>query len=704
MACINKGVVMIFPQLSSMYLDDTDRDIQGRMEACYTQAIMANMSFWNDADLDSRFYAGDQTVYSALYNNVPGITKRTFSFNRIKRVVNMVSGNQRKNRKQTVVVPVENGDQETADQFTKVISYIHDRENVLETISEAFEASLITGLSFLQLWVDFRNDPLSGDIKVSKCDYNSFVVDPYFRNPDMSDCNFLWKRSFLTKREIISLMPASVDIIADLYGEQMRDGKFNFMPESYGYAMKNLLTYDEFYYRDYREQTMLIDKKTGETLEWKGQDEDRLKIFLQTYPQVSMVKQTVPTVKLAILAQGKTLYDGPNPIGIDTYNFVPVFTYWQPELPYMSFRIQGIVRNLRDAQWLYSRRKVIELDMLESQINSGWKYKENALVNPADVFMSGQGKGLCLKEEAQMSDVEQIAATPIPPTTLEVSKILGQEINELAGVSEELLGTATDDKAGILSIVRQNAALVTLQPVFDQLDRSQRLLGKMMIDVISSNYMPGKIKKILGGEEPTAQFYNKAFGIYNARVEEAVLTQTQRQLEFVQLLHLREVGVPVPDDVLLETCTLQNKNDLVQRIQQQQQAQQQQAQQQQQLEMQQLAMQNELVQSQVEANKGMGIERMSRIAENQALAEERRAKAIHDEDAALLNLVKALKEIDTADLDQLQKLLTMQGMVKAQEMQNDMQQSLQPIKQRKSREKVQSRQPRQASENIMGQV
>jgi len=686
-----------------MYLDDADRDIQGRMEACYTQAIMANMSFWNDADLDSRFYAGDQTVYAALYNNVPGINKRTFTFNRIKRVVNMVSGNQRKNRKQTVVVPVENGDQETADQYSKIISYIHDRENVLETISEAFEASLITGLSFLQLWVDFRNDPLSGDIKVSKCDYNSFVVDPYFRNPDMSDCNFLWKRSFLTKREIISLAPNKTDIIADLYGEQMRDGKFNFMPESYGYAMKNLLTYDEFYYRDYREQTMLIDKQTGETLEWKSQDEERLKLFLQTYPQVSIVKQTIPTVKLAILAQGKTLYDGPNPLGIDTYNFVPVFTYWQPELPYMSFRIQGIVRNLRDAQWLYSRRKVIELDMLESQINSGWKYKENALVNPADVFMSGQGKGLCLKEEAQMTDVEQITATPIPPTTLQVSQILGQEINELAGVSEELLGTATDDKAGILSIVRQNASLVTLQPVFDQLDRSQRLLGKMMIDVISSNYMPGKIKKILGGQEPTAQFYNKAFGIYNARVEEAVLTQTQRQLEFVQLLHLREVGVPVPDDVLLDTCTLQNKNDLVKRIEAQQQQQQQMAQQQQQLEMQQLEMQNKLVQSQVNANEGMGMERISRMAENRALAEERRAQAVRDENSALLDLVKALKEIDNADLDQLQKLLTMQGMIKSQEMQNAMQtEVVKPMKESNGTRPM--RQTRRKTQNNVGQV
>ena len=226
------------------------------MEASYAQAITHNMSFWSEADLDTRFFVGDQTIYQALYNNVPGLNKRNFTFNRIKRIINMISGNQRKNRKQTVVQADQKADEACADQLSKVLMQIHHKEHVLETISSSFEDALVTGLSFLQIYNDFRLDPLSGDIKVNKCDYNSFVVDPFWRLPDMSDCNFMWKRSFLTKREIISLLPSAKDIIVDLYGEDLRDGKFQFMPESYGYAIKNLLTYDEYYYRDYREPVL----------------------------------------------------------------------------------------------------------------------------------------------------------------------------------------------------------------------------------------------------------------------------------------------------------------------------------------------------------------------------------------------------------------------------------------------------------------
>ena len=532
----------------------------------------------------------------------------------------------------------------------------------------------------MEVWNDFRGDPISGDIKVTKCDYNSFIIDPYFRNPDLSDCNFLWKRSYMTKREMMTLMPGSADQIAELYGEDLRDGKFQFMPETYGYAIKNLLTYDEYYYRDYREQTVLVDRKTGECQEWRGQDDDKLKLFLATYPDITVITQTIPTVKLAIVGQGKVLYDGAQPLGIDCYPMVPVLTYYTPQVPYFPFRLQGMVRGLRDSQYLYSRRKVIELDILESQINSGWIYKENALVNPADVFnLTGQGKGLCLKEDAQMTDVQQIQSPQIPQSTIELSKILGEEMNQIAGVNEELLGASVDDKAGILAIVRQNASLTTLQNLFDQLDRSQKQLGKIMIDVIQANYTPGKIKKILEGKEPTQQFYNKAFGKYNAHVEEAVLTQSQKQLQFLQLLNLKEVGVPIPDDILLDACVIQNKKELLDAIKQQQEQKQQSEQQAQQLQMAQLQSQIKLSESQATANEGLGIERLSRVKENEALAEERKAQAVKDEDAALLDLVKALKEIDTMDLAHIQQLMQLHAMVKGQEQQNAAQ--AQPIQQ-----------------------
>jgi hypothetical protein len=663
---------MLFPNLGPTYYEENDRDILARIELFYANSVSINQSFWQEADVDERFYAGDQTMINDFYGNLSSNRKRGFNFNRIRRVVSMISGHQRRNRKSTIVTPIENADNETADQFTRVLTWVNQQEGVLDTISEGFHGALVTGMNLLQVWVDYRSDPVSGNIRVDNCSYNSFLIDPFFRKSDLSDCNAIWKRTFLTKRECISLMPDKIDLIMSLQAQDSGDGKFQFMAESYRWSLKNLMTYDEFYYRDYRHQKMLVDSQTGETMEWRGQNnDDALKEFLRTYPTVTVVEQEIPTVKLAIVVQGRVLYDGPNPIGIDQYPFVPVLGYYSPQLPYFEHRIQGVVRGLRDAQYLYNRRIVTELDILESQINSGFKYKENALVNPKDIFLSGQGKGLALKEEAQMSDVEQIIAPSIPSSMMEASNRMAQEIQEISGVNEELLGSAMDDKAGVLSMLRQGAGLTTLEPLFNQLDRSQKLLGKIMIDIIQANFTPGKIKKILEGEEPTQQFYNKAFGKYGAAVEEGFDTTTQKQMQFAQLLQLREMGVQVPDDVLLDAATIQNKKKLTDSIAKQQQQQQQMQEQQQQAAMQEQQARTELAQARAVADKGLGLERVSRVEENRALAVERRAAAVKDHEIGFLNLIKALKELDDMDLEHIEKLIGLSAAIKDTEQINE---------------------------------
>lgn len=659
---------MLFPQLGPSYYTEKDKSILARMEAFYAESVTINQSFWAEADLDTRFFSGDQSLFNDLYGNLPANRRRQFNFNRIRRVVNMISGHQRRTRKSTVVTPVENGDSQTADQFSKVLMWVNNQEGVLETISQSFEGALVTGMNLLQVWVDYRSDPISGNIKVDNCAYNSFLIDPYFRKADLSDCNSIWKRSFVTKRTAISLLPEHSEELLGLVGNDngsSRDAKFNFMPESYQFSMTNLLTYDEFYYRDYRTQKMLADTQTGETLEWSSQDEDKLKLFLKKYPQVTVIEQEVPTVRMAIVVQGKVFYDGPNPTGTDRYPFVPVLGYYCPQMPYYPYRIQGVVRNLRDSQYLYNRRKIIELDILESQLNSGWIHKENALVNPLDVYTQiGQGKALILKDEAQMTDIQQIQSPVIPATTIQLSESLGREIQEISGVNEELLGSATDDKAGVLSMLRQGAGLTTLQTLFDQLDYSQKLLGKIMIDIIQANFTPGKVKKILEEEEPSPQFYNKAFGRYDAVVEEGLNTSTQKQMQFAQLLQLKETGVQIPDEILIEAATIQDKKKLTDKMAQIQQQQQQLQQVQFQSQMEQQKAQIELAHARAQADRGLGLERVSRVQENQALAVERQAAAKKDEDQALLTLVKSLKELDTIDIGHLEKLIKLSQSLK----------------------------------------
>lgn len=645
--------------------------IKKKIDSDYSANQALWQIFWTESSLDSRLEAGDTTLMAELNQQLPNNNRGSWYFNRVRPLCNMVSGYQRRNRKSTIVVPLENGDQKTADQWTKILMGIYKREGVYEALSDAFHhGSIITGMNLIHAFMDYTSDPVSGDIKIVNRSFNNIFIDPYFRNLDLSDASFVWVRNYMSHTEAAMLLPEYYDEIMALQGNPTgtgRDGRFQYAPESYGQTQQNRLAYDEYYYRDYRKQKILVDKETGEVMEITNQDSIDIEEFLKNFPQVTLIEQNVPTVRLAIMVQDKVFYDGPQPLAIDCYPFVPVVGFYNPMMPYFYSRIQGLCRSLRDPQILYNRRLILSMDAAESVVNTGFIFKENAVIDVKHLFQTGQGRIIPLKEEAAMTDIQPITPPNIPPSFFQLGDILSKELNLVSGINEELMGSALDDKAGILSALRQGAGLTTLQPLFDKLDYAQNLLGNLIMKIVQANYTPGKIKKILEGEEPAPLFYNKAFGKYHCTVELGLNTETQKQMQLAQMLQLREMGINIPEENILDAAQIQNKDRIIETLKAQQQQAQQLQQQQAMVQMEEIQSRTNLARARATADEGLGYERMSRIAENQQLAVERQAKAEQDHTEAMLNRVKALKEIEGVDLEHLERLLALARILKQEE-------------------------------------
>ena len=124
-----------------------------------------------------------------------------------------------------------------------------------------------------------------------------------------------------------------------------------------------------------------------------------------------------------------------------------------------------------------------------------------------------------------------------------------------------------------------------------------------------------------------------------------------------QLLELRELGVPVPTEILIHTSTLQNKEELVSAIQQQEQQQMQQQQQQSQMQMEVLKAQIEDLKSRAMANEGLGVERHQGLRKIDSLAVERVAAAQKDRDLGVLDKIKAAKELTEIDLKHIERAI-----------------------------------------------
>lgn len=650
-----------YEQMSPGYIDSGDpttKGIKQRMDADYQQSYPLCAAYWQQGAIDMRFKAGDQTLWSMIYGDTQYYQARRFFFNLIRRHINMICGYQRKNRKSAVAVPVRDADQ-LADDYNAILKYVENRAGSAEYFSQAFEGGVSTGQCLVHMYMDYTMDPISGDLFEDTVSYNNFLIDPYYRKQDFSDCNFIWRRRWVSQQIAMALLPGRASEIKKMRPTGIKDGRFPMQAELLNLNTGDLYCYDEYHYRDMREATLIIDPRSGESHEWEPDEtaaKDELDQILSQQPWLVIKKIQKPTVKLAISLGGKTMYDGPNLLGVDEFPFVPLLCYYEPDLQSYAWRCQGVIRNLRDAQYLYNRRKVIELDILESQINSGWIYPIDAVTDPKAFRQSGQGFLVPLKAGHLPGEVQRIDPPGIPESMLALSQSLSEDITKISGVNEELLGAATDDKAALLSMMRQGAGLTTLQTIFDKADYSLRLLGKLRLNSIRKNFSPGKVRTILG-HDPDPRFFNADSTKYDIIVEEGMYTTSQRQLELEQKLRFREMGMPIPDESIIKSAFISGKAELIEQMQQASQAQQQQQQAQAQEEAKKTNSDIMAKFAKAKADLAIAQERVSKIADNTAQAEHNAAKAD-------MELVKMMIELEDLDRRGLREALDLADLIK----------------------------------------
>jgi hypothetical protein len=616
----------------------------------YERAYQMLNTFYAEAYKDQSFYLSNQWSLEELayLNNQ---RRSGFTYNMIRRMINLVEGIQRSNRLSTIYSPIENAADSTAELLTDVGQYVMQYGGGYEKLSQAFKDACVTGISFISPYIDYRDDPVNGDIKFHLDHWNSVIWDPFMYERDMSDCGFIARRKFISRTEAISLLPEKEDAINALpYGS--RDDKFTYMPFARQWGMQKLLNYTEYWRAKWETRDVLVDMRSGETSEWKG-DRKRLAVLQRMDPNIKVIKKPVRTVELGIIIEGELLYYGKDPYGLDDYPFVPIWVCYEPSYDLYTWKLQSLVRFVRDPQTELNKRRSKMVDIIDAQLNSGWIAKTGAVTNNSSLFKSGNGQVLFLKPEANMdTDIRRIEAPGIPDSQFALMDAFEKDIPNILGINPEMLGMPENEKvetAAILAKMRQASGLIGLRNVFDSLAESQKILGKKVMQLIQKNYSAEKVKAITK-KEPTEEFYSGNWSKYNVIVEEGVLTDTQRQSQYMQLLALKGLNMPIPDGLIIKNSNLHGKAELNEILDAQAKQQQEAAQKQEQLQMQQMQVMTDGIESKAQSDQALAMERLNKINLDAALNAERTQKAEEDRTASVLNLVKAVKELEGLDL------------------------------------------------------
>lgn len=665
----------VVPNIYQSFYQDGRNDIVAEANSKYQSNLAPWQLFHYEQLIDRKVYLGD----SKYLNQYAGLSyeQQKFVFNASMPVINMVCGRQRQHRKATQMVPVHGSSDRTASQATKVIQSAYSNDDTYNTISNCFkEAAGITGLSLMHSYIDYRSDVICGNLKTECYSADMIMMDAFWREMDLSDCQFIRTRKYLHKEQVKQMLPGREHDIDMLNDQAYFDTKFTFMPQQYNIRRKGFLAYDEYWYQCERMGTFIVDPETYESTEVDLSKEEMQRLK-QQFPHIVVVREKVPTVHLAIIVNNVCFYDGPNPLGIDYYPFTPFVGYHDLSNNNYAYRYQGIIRNIRDQNYLYGYRMQLEMDLLAAQF-SGVDVEEDSLIDDQDAFKVGPGKVRFFKKNRMMNGIRDVPGANINPANFEVTQRLKAGVQSDAGVTPELLGQAEDSDVGITEQLRQGAALTTLQELFDNLDLSQRNAGRLHWAIIQKNYTLGKIRRMIQ-EDPTNEFRDKSFQKYDAVITDAPLTSTTKQLAYLQKYTLWKDGLPIPPDQLLSDLTIQDKDKFIAAIEQAQKQQQEQEMKMAQLQMQNQQIVNDSLIAKQHSDQSLANEREAKGRLEQVQIETAYNKSEHEKSSATLNMVKAAHEVQSMKIEDFVKVFTLieniqkrqdDNVIKKQEMQN----------------------------------
>jgi len=522
------------------------------------EAWEAWQPWMREAKTDVKHVLGDQWKDSdKAYLDAQG--RPHLVINNLRRFHNLLVGYQRQNRLGISYKPFEGSDAVTAEQLSDLARLAMENDGGYHQMSRAFASTIKAGLDWVNIFVDFNEDWESGDVGFKRTAWTKLFPDPLLQEMDLSDCNYLLRREPLTDTQAKMIIP----------GYKLDEGKGQAGPYEYKIILdpgelirlreqRHVLT--EFWKREWKPKTWLYDITTGEKRLFDisksaNNLESRLRFIMQQFPQLWIVRKKAKVVTLELYIGDDQVWKGEDPNGCGDFPYVPLFCYWDPEYDQMKWKLQGIIRPLRDPQDEQNKRRSQILHIINTIATSGWMWEEGALEDESQMA-NASGAGVQIRtKQGQLESVKQVQPPRVPLEILKLEEFLANDAQNISGINAELLAQMEKDTPGISIQLRQRQGLIIIQEIFDNLRFAKKMLGKRYAKTVQSNYSPQKVARILN-QQPAPAFYTKDFQKYDCVIDDAINSPTQREYNFHKLMWFHQNVSPVHPLILLELADI----------------------------------------------------------------------------------------------------------------------------------------------------
>lgn len=500
--------------------------------------------------------------------------------NRIPQFIRQITNDQRQNRPSIKVYPVDDkGDVETAKIYQGLIRHIEYNSGADAAYDTAFEGAAIKGFGYFRIITDYV-DPTSFEQEILiKRIRNHFTVyiDPNSKEPDGSDMNWAF---------IFEDVPKD-DYKAE-YGESELAGMddWSSIGDAYkGWVTKSTCRIAEYFYKEFQEID-ICQIESGASIA-KSELEQ---LYPEGIPDGLIIQERrakVPVIKWCKINGLEILEETEWP-----GRWIPIIPVYGDELDIDGEVIrEGVIRHAKDSQRMYNYWKSTETETIALAPKAPFIVAEGQIPREYEpLWKTANKKSHAFLPYKPTDHKGQLVPPPQrnsfePPVAAITNASLhaAEDLKATTGIYDAALGAKSNETSGVAIQRRNQQAQTSNYHLIDNLTRSIRHCGRIIVDLIPKIYDTARAARIIGeeGEQEVIRIneefehrgrkvhYNLGVGKYDVVVETGPSFATKRQEAAVSMEGLAKAYpqiMQVAGDLMVKNMDWPGASEIAERL------------------------------------------------------------------------------------------------------------------------------------------
>lgn len=531
---------------------------------------------------DLKFRAGDQWPDNILADRAND-TRPALTINQLPHFIRLVTNDMRQNRAAITISPTDSeATEETARVIQGMVRHIEYDSNADFAYDTAADAQCTCGLGYFRVVTQYET-PMSFDqvLKIRRI-RNAFSVyhDPSAQEPDFSDAKWMFIVIDMPRAEYEAAYPNS-----ELARSGLWDGIGDQIP---GWINKDACRIAEYFYISTKKvKIWLLNDKTVIRDDSMKKGKNGMPIPPEGKVLMGSRDTELPTVNWC-----KTN-------GIEKLEETEWLGQWIPIIPVMGDELdvdgkvtyEGIVRHAKDPQRMYNYWASAETETIALAPKAPWIGVEGQFSGHEIRWREANRRNFAYLEYHPVT----IGGAPAPPPQRNVQEppvraitqareLAGRDMQNTTGTFDPAMGKEGNETSGRAILARQNKHGITNYHYSDNMARSIRHLGRIIVDLIPKIYDNGRVIRIINpdgtsdtvtinetfkDEKGLERMYDVRKGKYDVIVSAGPSYSTKRQ-ESVQTMMQLAMAYPqlveIAGDLLVKNMDWAGAAEIAERL------------------------------------------------------------------------------------------------------------------------------------------